>query len=133
MVQKLLAGLLAGLLLAGVFVIYYLIRGRPFVAMIKANSPEMANASDNALFFMFLGAFIFAALLLGVLSVIVFGFLGTSDKFRLLAGGLAMLASILAVTSRTPLPVDKVFMNFAVAGVLGGFLPVLLGKLSGGG
>ena len=110
--------MLAGLLLAGVFVIYYLIRGRVFVATLKASSPDMANMSDNTLYFMFLGGFVFSALVLGLLSVIVYGFFSPADKFRLLAGGLAVLASILAIISRTPMPVDKVFMNFAVAGVL---------------
>ena len=56
--QKLLAGFLAGLVLAGVFAIYYLFRGRAFVATIKANSPEMANTSDNRLYFLFLGGLI---------------------------------------------------------------------------
>jgi hypothetical protein len=129
--NKLLAGLLAGLLLAGVFIIYYILRGRAFVAMIKASSPEMANTSDNALYFMFLGAFLFAALLLGILSVFVLGLLGTADKFRWLAAGLAVLASILAIISRTPMPVDKVFMNIAVASVLGWMIPVLVAKLAG--
>ena len=64
--QKIVAGLLAGLILASVFILYYLVRGRAFVATMKRSSPEMANTSDAALFFMFLGAFIFAALLLGL-------------------------------------------------------------------
>lgn len=121
--NKLLAGMLAGLLLAGVFVIYYLIRGKAFVASMKATSPEMANTSDTALYFMFLGAFIFAALLLGVLSVVVYGLVGTSTRFRLLAAGLAVVASILAAVTHTPMPVDKIFMNLAVAGMLGGIIP----------
>jgi fucose 4-O-acetylase-like acetyltransferase len=131
MVQKIFAGLLAGLMLAGVFVIYYLVRGRAFVATLKASSPEMANMSDNTLYLMFLGGFVFAALVLGLLSVIVYGFFGPAEKFRLLAGGLALLASVLAIISRTPMPVDKVFMNLAVASVLGGLIPVLVGKLAG--
>jgi hypothetical protein len=129
--NKFLAGLLAGLLLAGVFVTYYLIRGRAFVTTLKASSPDMANMSDNALYFMFLGGFVFGALVLGFLSVFVYGFFGAADKFRLLAGGLAVLASILAINSRTPMPVDKIFLNFAVAGVLGGLIPVLVEKLAG--
>jgi hypothetical protein len=32
--------------------------------------------------------------------------------------------SILAVVSRTPMPVDKILMNVAVAGVLGYLIPV---------
>jgi hypothetical protein len=60
----------------------------------------------------------------------VFGLLGTADRFRWLAAGLAVLASILAVISRTPMPVDKVFMNIAVASVLGGMIPVLDTKLA---
>ena len=47
---------------------------------------------------------------------------------RLLAG---FLASILAIISRTPMPVDKIFMNVAVASVLGELIPVLVGKLAG--
>lgn len=130
MTPKIFAGLLAGVVLAGVFVIYYMIRGRAFVSMLKAGSPEMASTSDNALYFMFLGAFVFAALLLGVLSGILYGFIGSPVKFRILAAGLAGLASILAASSRTPMPVDKVFMNLAVAGALGGLVPVLVARLA---
>ncbi len=125
--NKFLAGLLAGVILALVFVLYYLVRGRVFVAMLKGNSPEMAGMSDKAMYFMFLGAFAFMAILFGVAASVVYRFVGAPVKFLGLALGLAVVASILAIVSRTPMPVDKIFMNFAVGGILGWLVPLLAG------
>jgi hypothetical protein len=41
--------------------------------------------------------------------------------------GAAVLLSLLAVVSRTPLVGDKIFWNFAVGGVLGFMVPLLAG------
>jgi hypothetical protein len=59
--SKILAGLLAGLPLSGVFVFYFIVRGRAFVALLKSTDPDMAKMTDNQLFFLFLGAFALGA------------------------------------------------------------------------
>jgi len=122
---KIIAGLLAGLPLAGVFIIYFLLRGRAFVAFMKSTDTQLASKADRQVWFMFLGAFVFGALFLGSVAGLVYALVGSPAPFRLLAFGMAVLMTILAFVTRTPIAVDKVFMNFAVAGMLGFLVPLL--------
>jgi hypothetical protein len=121
-----LAGLLAGGLLALVFVGYLLIRGRAFVDVLQQDQ-EMDRVSRKTLFWICLAGFIGAALLWGAIAGLIYGWIDSSQLFTGLAFGLAIMASVLAFATRTPMPYDKVFMNFAVAGVLGIAIPLFVG------
>lgn len=121
---NILAGLKAGLPLAGLFVLYFLVRGKAFVALMKSTDTQFANMTDQQVFLMFLASFAFGALLLGAAAGLVYSLVGASNTFRFLALGLAVLMSVLALVTRTPMPADKVLMNVAVAGVLGYLIPL---------
>ena len=121
-----LAGLVAGGLLALVFVAYLLVRGSAFVDLLRADG-EMERIPAKTLRWICLGCFVGAALLWGTIAGLIYGWIDSSQLFFALALGLATLASILAFVTRTPMRYDKVFMNFAVAGVLGIIIPLLCG------
>lgn len=119
------AGLLSGLVLAFVFVGYMLARGRSLVTFFKEPDENFARLSDKTLFSIVLACFLGAALLFGLLSGLVYSWVGSGPYFSGLAIGLAILLSILALVSKQPLIPDKIFWNFAVGGVLGLLTPLL--------
>lgn len=120
------AGLVAGGLLALVFVPYLLVRGGAFVELLRADG-EMERIPARTLLWICLGGFVGASLLWGTIAGLIYGWIDSSLLFIALALGLAALASVLAFVTRTPMRYDKVFMNFAVAGVLGIIIPLLAG------
>jgi hypothetical protein len=122
--NKILAGLVAGVPLAVVLLVYMLLRGKALVAVISSQGGS-TRMSEKLMYYLFLGTFILAALGFGALSGVIYGRLGSRQMFLGLALGLATLFSILAFVSRTPLPWDKVFMNYAVGGMLGLLVPLL--------
>lgn len=124
-------GLLAALPLAGVFLLYLLVRGDAFVAMLGADSGEMAAVSNTTLKLMVGTGFVMASLLFGVMASVMYRWLGSPLPFAALALGAAVALSLLAVISKTPMPADKVAMNLAVALVLGALVPMLSRVLVG--
>jgi len=125
MASKILSGFLAGIPLSAVLVVYMLIRGKAFVQMLKSTGSDMNSMSDTTMFWLFLGTFLIMGLFFGGLAGIVYYFIGASKTFLLLALGMAVLLSILAAISRTPMVIDKVALNFTVALLLGILIPIL--------
>ncbi len=123
--KYILAGLLAGLPLALVFGVYVLLRGKALVTFFKGLDESMARLSDKAMFGIVLACFLGAAFLFGALAGLVYGLLGSQVRFVALALGAAVLFSILALVSKTPLIADKIVWNFAVGGILGGLIPLI--------
>jgi len=91
----------------------------------KSTDAQFVSMTDQQVFIMVLGAFAFGALFLGAIAGLVYALVGSPYPFQTLAFGLAVLMTILAFVTRTPMAVDKVFMNFAVAGTLGFLIPLL--------
>jgi hypothetical protein len=127
MENTMIAGLLAGLALALVFVVYLFFRGRALVAFFQGLDESMARVPARMVFLLILGGFAGAALLLGMLSAVVFGMVGSATRFVMIALGAAVLFSVLAMISKTPLTTDKIVWNFAVGGVLGVCVPLFSG------
>lgn len=125
MKQELIAGLLAGLVLAVVFVLYLIVRGRALVAFFQELDSNMAHLPGRALYWMLLAGFTAAALLFGLLAGLVYSWMGSATTFALLGLGAAVLLSVLAMLNRTPLLSDKIAWNFAVGAVLGLLVPLL--------
>lgn len=123
--KHILAGLLAGLPLAALFVIYLLIRGRALVLFFKEQDENIARLSDRGLFAILLAGFVGAAFLFGAVAGAVYGLVGSRGTYMALAFGAAVIFSILAVISKTPLIADKIAWNLAVGGVLGVLVPLL--------
>jgi len=126
MSANILPGLLAGLPLSVVFVVYFLVRGQAFMDMTQVGSPEAGSLHSQQLYYMFLVSFALGGLMLGVIGGLVYNRIGPRLNFLGLSLGLALLASILALFSHTSLPWDKVVMNFAVGGILGVLIPLLV-------
>lgn len=122
--KPLLAGLVAGIPLSVVLVLYMLARGRVMAGVLAAEG-DFGALGETQLFALFLGAFALLGLGFGLAAGLVYSWLGSRLSFTALALGLALLLSLLALVSRTPLPWDKVFWNFAVAAILGVLIPLL--------
>jgi uncharacterized membrane protein len=127
MIDFVLSGFIAGFVLGIVLGIYVQVRKNKLVMFFKDQDESIARMSDRTLFVIILGCFISAALLFGVLAGLVYAWLGVTSIYVMVAIGAALLLSLLAVVSRTQLVGDKIFWNFAVGGVLGLIVPLLVG------
>lgn len=125
MKQELIAGLLAGLVLAGVFALYLVVRGRALLGFFQELDPNIARMPERALIWMLLIGFTASALMFGLLAGLVYSWVDSPGTFALLGLGAALLLSVLALLSRTPLLGDKIAWNFAVGAVLGLLVPLL--------
>ncbi len=124
MKSPILAGLIAAIPLAVIFVIYSLFRGRALAAFFRGQDESMAKIPENTFFFIVLVCFPCMAFLFGAISGLVYGWLGT-PRYQYVAFGATVLFSILAVVSKQPLPGDKITWNLAVGIVLGVLTPLL--------
>jgi len=117
------AGLVAAVPLSVLGIIYVLIRGRALVEMVMADDPDTLTEGQWKLIFGITLAM--APFAFGLLSALVYGAIGSSQTFMGIAAGAAVLASVLAILTRTPMTWDKVGMNAAVGLVFGLLIPVL--------
>jgi hypothetical protein len=120
-------GMQAGIILAGVMVVYMLIRGKQLVSELKRLDVSFTRLSNKTLFLLFMGMFILMSLIFGALAGMIFSLLDSQSMFMLIAFGLGLLFSLAAVTSKTPLMIDKVSWNLMVGFVLGITVPLLAG------
>jgi hypothetical protein len=121
------AGILAGLPLSALGVTYVLVRFQAVAAVFREGDQEMAALTDASLRLMLIAMFGLAPLLLGGVAGLVYGAVGTRHLFLGIALGLALLMSLWAVLSRTPMMGEKIVMNFAVALILGTLVPLVAG------
>ena len=127
MSKDMFVGMQAGIILAGVLVVYMLIRGKQLVSEFKRLDASFTRISNKTLFLLFMGIFILMSLVFGALAGMIFSLLGSQSTFTLIAFGLGLLLSVAAVTSKSPLMIDKVSLNLMVGFVLGITVPVLAG------
>lgn len=125
MSQNVLAGLLAGVVLAVILVAYFLVRGQGLVASFRELDESFASMSDKTLYILLLSMFMLMALVFGVFAGIVYNLWGSNMIYKSIAFGLVVLFSILAVAIKTPMMVNKVIWNLAIGLVLGIMVPVL--------
>ncbi len=118
------AGFLSGIALALVFAVYIFLRKSTLVRGFQAADAAIDNIHDQTLFFLILGAFSTAAVLMGVVAGIAYGLLGL-PLYYYTAFGAAILLSLVAVVTKTPMTWDKVFWNLATGVVLGLLVPLL--------
>jgi hypothetical protein len=122
------AGLLAAIPLAVIAITYMLWRGQSLVEMIKSSSQEPSEMTDRQWYYLMLGALALMPFVFGALAGLVYRWIGSQGIFLALAGGLAVLFTILAWASRTPKPGLKTVINFLVALDFGLLIPLLAGK-----
>lgn len=118
------AGLVAAVPLAVFFTIYLRLRGSMLAAFLQEQDERIAGLPEITLRFLVDFGFVGAAFLFGALAGLVYSWLGM-PAFRYAALGAAALFSLLALVSKTPLPLDKIIWNIAVAVVMGFLVPFL--------
>ena len=123
--NRILAGLLAALPLSLLGILYMVLRGKEMIKLVNQSDSEGASFSEKQWFVLFLVSMALAPFVFGVIAALVYGWVGNWKTFIGLAIGIAVLLSILAYTSRSPMPFTKTIMNFLVAIDLGALLPFL--------
>lgn len=120
-----LAATLIALGVALIGLIYIVVAGGDFVATLQASDAEFASMSNSQLYGLLLAGIAFAPFLFGVGAAVLYSWLGKPWLFLGITVGFAILFSIAAIASRTPLPSFKITANFVVALAFGLLLPLL--------
>ena len=124
--SNVLAGLVAGVVLGVIFIGYLALRGEAFARVMQEDS-DLGTMTTSQMRWVLVAMFGGGALLWGIGAGLIYGWVASPSTYRLLAGGAAVVLSLLALISKTPLIPDKIFMNFAVAINYGFLLPWLTG------
>lgn len=123
--NRFVAGLVAGIPLALIGVIAMLIWGRGMVASLKTSTDT--GMTDDQWFYLMLGGIAAMPFLYGLISALIYGWIGSPQWFLGVALGLAVLMTVAAIATRTPLMGVKIVANFAVALAYGILIPLLTG------
>lgn len=126
--NKIVAGLIAALPLSIVGAAYMALKGQHFVSVLQNSTKGDNPMTTQQWTVLMFAALTLAPFILGIAAGVVYGWVGKPLPFLALAGGLALLFSILALAGRTPLALEKVVMNFLVALAFGVLLPWLVGR-----
>jgi hypothetical protein len=124
--NRFVVGVLIGLPISVIGVVYTLLRRDYVVAAMRAADPGASPMSDQAAFLSVLGGFAMIAPMIGLMSGMVFGWLSPT-AFTAVTLGLGALMTLAALLTRTPLMVEKVLLNALVMAGYGLLLPRLLG------
>ncbi len=116
------AGLLAGLPLALVFIVYMALRGQAFIDLVRGED-GLGSMSDQAAAYTITGAMVLVAFGLGAVAGLIYRWLASPALFLALAVGEAAVVSSVALMTRTALMSDKIALNFAAAAILGTLVP----------
>jgi hypothetical protein len=122
--NRYIVGLLLALPLSGIGAVYMLWKGRQMVTALQSGDAELAAMSEMQLFYLFLAGFLFAPFMFGILASLVYGWIGSTRTFQVVALGLGALMSLAAVLTRTPMLGFKLVANLAVVLVFGWLLPM---------
>lgn len=125
--NRFLAGILIGLPISVISVLYALARRDYVIAAMRAGDPGTGGLSDRAFFLSVLSGFALVGPLLGVLSALVLGWISSPSVFRAVALSLGALMTVAAVVTRTPMTPEKIVLNILVACGFGVLLPRLVG------
>jgi hypothetical protein len=129
----LLAGFIAGIPVGVIGGLLLWLRGKSYVPELKATNAEMAKWSDQLVTLMLAGGSALASLAFGVLAGWVYGQFAArfasnaAIYFLALAIGLAVIASILALVSKTPMVREKIVLNLDFGIGFGLLVPWLAG------
>jgi hypothetical protein len=119
------AGVVAAIPLSVLGILYMLIGGKRLVQALKSSEAGEASMTDQQWFYLMLGSLALAPFAFGIVAGLVYGWLGNQQYFLGLALGMAVVFSIFAWVSHTPLKLTKIVMNFLVALDFGILLPLL--------
>ncbi|MBE0690636.1 MAG: hypothetical protein IH587_11005 [Anaerolineae bacterium] len=122
--SKALSGLVASTPLAVILALYATLRGKELSARLTSTDAFATLSNEQATAVIAVGMVV-GSLLLGVAAGLVYGRVESRQLFPVVALGLALLLSLVAVLTQTTLLPDKILGNFATAFVLGCFIPLL--------
>ncbi len=122
--NRILAGAIVGIPISLVCLAYVLVRRETVVAAFTSGADPMPADAASALAF---GTAVFLGPVLGVAAGFVLDRMPSQEAYLGLALGAATLMSIAAIASHTPMPVEKIVLNYLVAAVFGLALPRLVG------
>jgi heme/copper-type cytochrome/quinol oxidase subunit 3 len=125
--NPLLAGILSGSILGLVFLGYLIFRYRAVAEMFQEDDQELSSVSEQQMALYLTLGFLGTALFFGASAGLVYRALNNPGLYQGIAYGAAVLFSVIALISKTPLPIDKVFWNLAVGGILGTLVPLFSG------
>lgn len=122
--SPIMSGLISGLVLSVVLVLYALLRGRVLVTFFRKEDEQIAKLPETVLFWIALGSYIIMGIVFGLVAGLVYYWVGL-PVFTYVAFGAAVLLSLLALLSKTPLAGDKIAWNLSVGLTLGLLVPLL--------
>ena len=122
-----LAGLLAALPISVLGLGYMLLSGRKFVAALQSADADIGTLPGDQPYYLFLAAFSLSPFFFAIPAAFVYTRTGSQQHFLGLTLGLAVLLSLLAIISKTPLTGFKIAANFIVALSFGLLLPLFAG------
>jgi hypothetical protein len=125
MTNRLVAGVVAGLAISAVGLIYSLVRKDKMVGLFMRGGEGEPAMSASAASWMLFGSMLFMGPFLGMRAALLYGRLPSPTAYLGLALGLATLMSIGAIAGRTPMMGAKIGMDYLVALVFGLLLPRL--------
>ncbi len=125
--NPLLAGILSGLILGLVFLGHLLFRHPAVAQVFQADAQEQTSASGQQIALYLALGFLGTALFFGAAAGLVYRVLNDPGLYQGIAYSAAVLFSVIALISKTPLPIDKIFWNLAVGGILGTLVPFFSG------
>lgn len=125
--NPLLAGILSGSILGLVFLGHLIFRHRAVAQIFQADAQEQTSVSGQQIALYLALGFLGTALFFGAAAGFVYQALNDPGLYQGIAYSAAVLFSVIALISKTPLPIDKVFWNLAVGGILGTLVPFFSG------
>jgi hypothetical protein len=123
--SNILAGIIAALPLSVLGIIYMLVAGKKLVQEFKSSDTSEASMTDQQWFYLMLASLALAPFVFGVIAGLVYGWVGSPQFFLGLTLGMAVVFSVFAWVSHTPMKLTKIVMNFMVALDFGILLPLL--------
>jgi hypothetical protein len=124
--NRFLVGIVAGIPISLLCLGYVALRRDAVVAQFAAGDGSEALSPQAASALVF-GTAVAIGPGLGLLAAFVHGWLPSEAAYTALAIGLATLLSVVALASRTPMMLEKIVLNCAVALLLGVLAPRLVG------
>jgi hypothetical protein len=123
--SNILAGIIAALPLSVLGIIYMLVAGKKLVQEFKSSDTSEASMTDQQWFYLMLASLALAPFVFGVIAGLVYGWGGSPQFFLGLTLGMAVVFSVFAWVSHTPMKLTMIVMNFMVALDFGILLPLL--------
>jgi uncharacterized membrane protein YoaK (UPF0700 family) len=103
-----------------------LVKGHDLVHLVKSSNTDPNTKTDQQWYYVMLVSLALIPFVFGAVAELTYGWIGKPMNYLILAVGIAVFLSILAVISKTPMLFIKIVMNFLVALDFGVLIPLLV-------